>query len=351
MVLTVDRVGTIESERDLSTPSHDYSVCGLRLRTNVAFPLLTQTQIAAPDVQFFLKAEGLQSSELFPDRIFLGSIRNGAGRPSITVSRVEEGQLLECQNGTKGAAFFLSQDWGTIECYPAQGMSQQDIECWLFGLVLAYLLQGRNIFSLHGAAVECCGKAIGFLGNNGYGKSTLAYFFLRKGHRLVTDDVLALVDNGTRFMALPACPSMNLWPKTMAELGSENVNLSTQEVKELKARLSLRSTDSLFCRSEVPLERLYLLNPIREASADKIEISQVSPTLALRELFHHTRAGSVLTVEDQKTLLQFFGRLSSTVPIRKLEFVGGFDKLPVIYEAILQDVFASRKGDPATSDR
>ena len=62
-------------------------------------------------------------------------------------------------------------------------------------------------------------------------------------------------------------------------------------------------------------------------------------------------AGSVLGVQDQKRLLQFFGRLSSMVPVRKLDFVGGFDKLPAIYEVILQDVFASTKGDPATSDR
>jgi hypothetical protein len=351
MVLTFDPVGTIESECDLSTGTHDYLVCGLRLRTNVAFPLLTQTETGAPDVEFSLKAEGVQTTELFPDRVFLGTIRNGAGRPSITVSRVKEGQLLECENGSKGAAFFLSQNWGTIECYPAPGMSRQDIECWLFGLVLAYLLQRRNIFSLHGAAVECHGKAIGFLGNNGYGKSTLAYFFLRKGHRLVTDDVLALVDQGTHFMALPACPSMNLWPKTMTELGSENVNLSTSELKEMKARLSLRSTDSLFSRSEVPLDRLYLLSPIQEGYGNRVEISQVSPSLGLRELFRHTRAGSVLGMDDQKRLMQFFGRLSSTVSIRQLQFAGGFDKLPAIYEAILQDVLSSTtKGDAATRD-
>ena len=30
-----------------------------------------------------------------------------------------------------------------------------------------------------------------FLGKNGYGKSTLAYFFVQKGHALVTDDLLA----------------------------------------------------------------------------------------------------------------------------------------------------------------
>lgn len=357
MVLTFDRTEGTRLEpvlsRNPSTPdAYDYLVCGLRFRTSVPFPLVTisENETDPPDVEFFLKPAGLQTDALFPARTAIGDIRNGAGRPSISVSKMEQGQLLECRNGAKGAAFLISRDWRTIECYPDEGMSRQDIECWLFGLVLAYLLQGRSIFSLHGAAVECQGRAIGFLGSNGYGKSTLAYFFLRKGHRLVTDDVLALVDNGRHFMALPACPSMNLWPKTMAKLGSENVNLSPLEDSELKARLSLKDTESLFCRSEVPLERLYLLNPIREGYGERIEISHVSPSFGLRELFRHTRAGSVLGVADQKRLLRVFGRLASTVPIRKLEFAGGFDKLPAIYDAILQDVSASTKGDVATGD-
>jgi hypothetical protein len=46
-------------------------------------------------------------------------------------------------------------------------------------------------------------------------------------------------------------------------------------------------------------------------------------------------------VEDQKRLLEVFGRLATTVPIRKLEFASGFDKLPAVYDAILQDVSAN----------
>ena len=60
-------------------------------------------------------------------------------------------------------------------------MTRQDIECWLFGLVLAFVLQKRGVFSLHGAAVQCFDWAVGFLGSNGFGKSTLAFLFPAAG--------------------------------------------------------------------------------------------------------------------------------------------------------------------------
>ena len=169
MVLTLDRVEVTKSEHvlsaDVSEPgSNDYLVCGLRFRSNVSLPLVTisPTTEGCSGCRVFLKPAGLPTTDLFPARTFIGNIRNGAGHPSITVSQVEQGQLLECKNGAKDAAFFLSHDRRTIECYPEEGMSRQDIECWLFGLVLAFVLQVRGIFSLHASAVALNGGAISF---------------------------------------------------------------------------------------------------------------------------------------------------------------------------------------------
>ena len=323
--------------------TYEYFVCGLRLRSNVFFPLVSlplRTE-SSPDVEFTLKPAGLPATSLFHVESVLGSIRNGAGIPSIAVSRVEKGYLLDCKNGSKAACFFLSGDCRKIECYPEEGMTRQDIECWLFGLVLAFVLQKRGIFSLHGAAVECFGRAVGFLGSNGFGKSTLAFFFLRQGHQLVTDDVLALVEEEARFKVLPACPSMNLWPNTLTELGDEDLDIPSQEARTMKSRLSLRDSESAFCSSEVPLERLYLLNPMQAGSVDeRVHISRIPSSSAVLELFRHTRVGSILGVGDQKRLLQTFARLVSIVPVCKLRYPAGFEKFPAIYDAVLQDIAA-----------
>jgi hypothetical protein len=128
MISTFDRLQVATPEHvlsaDASEPrSYDYLVCGLRFRSNVSFPLVMtpRTLREGPDVEFFLKSEGLETTDLFPARRLMGNIRNGAGRPSITVSEVEQGQLLECQNGAKSAAFFLSRDWRTTSDRRAVG--------------------------------------------------------------------------------------------------------------------------------------------------------------------------------------------------------------------------------------
>ena len=155
----------------------------------------------------------------------------------------------------------------------------------------------------------------------------------------MTDDVLALVEKEARFKVLPACPSMNLWPNTLTELGDEDLDIPSQEARKMKARLSLRDSESAFCSSEVPLERLYLLNPMKAGSVDeRVQISGIPPSSAVLELFRHTRAGSILGVGDQKKLLQTFARLVSVVPVCKLTYPAGFEKFSAIYDAVLQDI-------------
>ena len=345
MVLTLDRVEVTKSEHvlsaDASEPgSYDYLVCGLWVRSNVFFPLASPPLLteSSPDVEFTLKPAGLPATSLFPVESVLGSIRNGAGIPSITVSRVEKGYLLDCKNGSKAARFFLSGDCRKIECYPEDGMTRQDIECWLFGLVLAFVLQKRGIFSLHASAVALNRRAICFLGKNGYGKSTLAYFFLQKGHALVTDDLLAFVRKTDAFHVLPACPSMNLWDTTLSRLAGTDGNSADEMTSTVKGRHSMASLNGLFCDSDVRLKGIYLLNPHRDKEDTEVRIFPVAPSKALFELIGFTRANSMIELGNQKELFLTYASLVSEVPVRSLVYPSGFDFLPAIYDAVLHDM-------------
>lgn len=324
---------------------YQYRLCGLRLSSNVALrlPFSPADLSQASDISFFLNPAG-SGSETFVARN-IGVILNGARQPVIHVYETASGWRLQCNNGRTEAEFVVSRDLSRIDCYPREQTSQTDIECWLFGLVLAFVLQRRGIFSLHGAAVECFGRAIAFLGNNGHGKSTLAFFFLGRGHRLVTDDVLPLIDDGGRFMAIPACPAMNLRPSTTSGVTCDHLDLSCRRPEEEKSRFTLRNSDVAFASSALPLERLYLLKPTHSDCGDKIEVARVAPTTALVELFRHTRAGSILEKEEQKTLLETFSKLVSSVPVSVLRFPEGFDHLPRVYDSIVRDLGVSGKID------
>ena len=58
--------------------------------------------------------------------------------------------------------------------------------------MLSFSLLSLGYEPLHATAVVVDGEAVAFLGDCGYGKSTLGAAFLARGFPLLTDDVLAL---------------------------------------------------------------------------------------------------------------------------------------------------------------
>jgi len=74
----------------------------------------------------------------------------------------------------------------------------------------------QGIEPLHCTAVVVNGGAVGFLGDCGYGKSSLAAAFLQAGYPLLTDDLLVLKEEGRHFLAYPSFPRIKLFPE-MAE--------------------------------------------------------------------------------------------------------------------------------------
>jgi hypothetical protein len=329
-------------ELKTSQVRYRYRICDFHLSSNVPFllPQVAVQEPKTPDIEFTLKSSYVRMEETFPNRIHLGHIKNGAGHPSINVYKINQGFLLDCNNGYKEAEFVVASDGTWIDCYPQVETSQEDIETWLFGLVLSFLLQGRGIFSLHASSVVCHGRAIGFLGNNGYGKSTLAFFFLEQGHSLVTDDVLPIVEKKSGFFTLPVCPAMNLLPKTVTQIiRKPNINLFEEEAKLGKRRYSIETLDYGFSQSEIPLGGLYFLNRLSREEIDTVRITPVPQAKALLELLGHTRANSMIELPNQKNLLETYANLASRVPVQRLEYPQGLEFLPEVYEAVLKDIF------------
>ncbi|GAB3022491.1 hypothetical protein GCM10011376_27950 [Nocardioides flavus (ex Wang et al. 2016)] len=65
------------------------------------------------------------------------------------------------------------------------------------GTVLSWLLILRGELVLHASAVDVGGRALGFVGASGMGKSTMATLMCRDGGLLVTDDVLGVTRDAT----------------------------------------------------------------------------------------------------------------------------------------------------------
>ena len=88
----------------------------------------------------------------------------------------------------------------------------------VLGPGLGVLLHRRGLLVLHGSAVDVGGRAVVLVGHKGAGKSTTAAALVARGHRLLTDDLVALDAGGA---VLPGPTQMKLWAASSSALGVE----------------------------------------------------------------------------------------------------------------------------------
>src|SRR5580692_542597 len=86
--------------------------------------------------------------------------------------------------------FMVSHDGRSVACGLLDRASLESFQTYLLGQVLSFALVRQGCEPLHATAVVVEGKAVAFLGESGYGKSTLAAAFLQHGHHILTDDLL-----------------------------------------------------------------------------------------------------------------------------------------------------------------
>ena len=163
---------------DFVQAPHNYRAFGLAIASDMALPELVPTPPGPADVVIRI----VHTGRAFPPPEAPGTFRFGDA----------ECFLLYPQIG----AFRVAAP-GLIEVEPLPGVDPALVCFPLLGPVMALMLQARGSFLLHGSALVSVGagpdgEAFGFLGDKGAGKSTTAAAFLRAGHALLTDDIIAI---------------------------------------------------------------------------------------------------------------------------------------------------------------
>ena len=160
--------------------------------------------------------------------------------------------------------FLISRNARTIEYRRLKNATDESLATYLLGQVLAFALVARGHEPLHATAVVIDGEAVAFLGDCGYGKSTLGAAFLARGYPILTDDVLMLAARGRRWMAHAGPPQLKLFPsvarKVLARGRGHRLNADTS-----KLVLPLERSET---HKQVPITSLYVLpGPTRSGSA------------------------------------------------------------------------------------
>lgn len=173
------------------------------------------------------------------------------------------------------------------------------------GELFAALLRQRGHLVLHGSAVARDGRAVGFIGHSGWGKSTLAASLVSRGWHLLTDDLLvvdglasshdARPDDDARPMVIAGHPSMRLAHEAADRVADGDHARHRAHSLTTKVRMDW---DAAFLDQSVPLHAVYVLDP---TPADEPAIVPAAPHVAALELAHHTRVQQLLSTPSERS--------------------------------------------------
>jgi hypothetical protein len=293
------------------------------------FPVRAQLLLGAPPADLLLTV-----ASPFPPRdhpaslpLYSSVVRDEAGESLGLLYRSPEGELLRFS----GAGDFHLGRNGI--CFTPNG--EEDLaELRLLGPVFSYWFERRGFPTLHASAVALDGRAVAFLSRHGGGKSGLAAALVRAGYSLLADDLVVLEEREERWEVRPAYPEMRMWPDEASHFVGPPEGLPLVQKDSEKRRVAVGGGFGAFLDSSTPLFCIYLAARRAETHGG-VEIQLVPRSEALIELVRHSFSPRLVEAAGlQPARLDRLARLVRSVPVRRLFYPSGFERLPEIAEIL-----------------
>lgn len=324
-----------------------YAVYGLRLSTNQPFPGLTPVPASSSphghDIEVNFSA-GLPAAwrEAAWSVWYTSPERTEGGESCLIIWHRDGGAGFRmCYHD--GVEFTIDAGGKHIEVRWADSTTLENAASYLLGPVLGFLLRLRGVTCLHASAVAVGDFAVAIAGPPGSGKSTTAAAFARRGHAVLSDDVVPLLERSGSFALVPAYASLCLWPDSVKALYGSEEALPRLLPGWDKRHLALEQEGYLFQREPLPLGAIYLLGE-RTDDPGAPFVESVAGQASLISLVANTYANRALDTNMRAQEFEFLGRVVRTVPVRQVRPHRDAAHLEKLCEAIVQDFRLLRAG-------
>lgn len=222
-----------------------------------------------------------------------------------------------------------------IRVDPGPDVSLSLVSQPLLGIVISVALERLGLFCLHGGCVNVDGGAVIVLGDKGAGKSTTVSSLLRAGHRLLTDDLVALDCGDYSGAAEVKCgfPAVKLWPDSADALAVDTTVGSTlihPSITKFQKRIDPKTMSE-----DVPTSAIFLLSQVQDGSTHAERISGAKALEALLYFAFIARFGN--TSLGKVHLAQFMKRccyIIKTTPVYILHIRRDLERLDDLVSVI-----------------
>jgi hypothetical protein len=232
--------------------------------------------------------------------------------------------------------FLVDDDGYRIACRQHEQCSLESFQVYLLGQALSFALVKQHLEPLHATAVVVGDRAVAFLGDHAFGKSSLAASFLAAGYRLLTDDLLVLQEASGEVVAYPGPPRIKLFPQVArrflgSTIGERRMNPDTN-------KLIVPLDDRLSEPRAVPITAIYSLASPRDASrATSVTVTTLSPRegfVALLKGAFNRRLVEAPRLERQFRLM---ARLADRLSIKRLGYPRVLGRLDEVRDIVIAD--------------
>jgi len=242
--------------------------------------------------------------------------------------------------------FVISLTRRSISYIPAAGVPEETVRHLLLDQVVPRMLGQMGHLTLHASAISLPnGAGIAFLGNSGWGKSTLAASYLGTGASLVTDDCLLLNISEAGVFGIANYSGVRLFDDSAVTLFGKPHLTSGVAHYTNKKRISLCHFGEAV-KGKVPLAALFVLNDPAQASGENnVDITPLEDASGLMSIIKQTY---FIDVYDKKTYTSQFADLGKIVglgtKIFGLSYPRQHEWLPRVRQAVKETLGATKPG-------
>ena len=269
---------------------------------------------------------------------------------STRVDEVREGSTIYLWiRFSRGIEFLVDRAGTGVTMWWPESVAFDDAVSYLIGPILGTVLRLRGTTVLHACAIGIDGQAVIMLGDAGAGKSSLASAFARQGYPILTDDLVALKDNGGSLEVQPGHTWIFVPPETVKVLFGVPDALPQAVPPWPKRRLDLTQEGYRYQHEPLPLRAVYLLGR-RSLSARAPFVRGVRARRALFTLLVNSHAARRVQVGMPDRDFDVLSRIAASLPVRRITPSADPNRLPGLCQAILAD-YARVSTSPLASQR
>lgn len=274
----------------------------------------------------------IENSELLPDKAiaWLHHWQLPAGDITLSLARSSSGYLFRFPDRTD---FLVSEDGLDIRCRPAADATPDTIEHYYWAQVLPRVLSHRGHVMVHASAVAIDNQAVAFIGETGYGKSTLAAAFGRQGAPMLADDCLRLALENRQVTATPFDTGLRLWPDSLKALFETPPALFPMAHYSTKKRLTPGSQAK---ETPHPLKAIFILEaPDRCKANSPIKVAPITKRNALLNLIRQSFQLDVTDRQKNQNLFHRLADMTQHLPAYSLGYPRDYALLPAVQNEIV----------------